>query len=301
MHGRRRCREFGNQARGAAGMRQRGVDRGATEDAGATRERASAGCDVRDSHARPQPGILDRRHPDARARHRRQHGHLQPRQRHRAQAAAGHRAARRRPHLHRREPDVVAQLSGHRAAHDGVHRRGGPRRHVRRADDRQLSRPAPRRDDVDELSDDARSAGAPGPDVLPLRYPNRSRRAQRTRLAPPLRERSVARRPDDPAGWKAVRSDRHHAAWFSRRAAAGIRERVLASCRHRALQTRARGSRPYRIHGRRQTETWSAVRAGASRRAGRDWTDRRGTSLRWRRGSPSPRSFPWTASAVSVG
>ena len=80
----------------------------------------------------PQSGILHRRHPDARARHRRQHRHLQPRERAGPQAAAGARAGRSRPHLHRakaRRPGSTIRTSSAQstvftdvAAHTGTTR-----------------------------------------------------------------------------------------------------------------------------------------------------------------------------------
>ena len=124
---------------------------------------------------------------------------------------------------------------------------------------------------------------------------DRRRRAQRTHLADPLRERPVDRRPHDHARRAPVRSHRRDAARLSRRAATGIRERVLDSRRQVS-----RESRPSRIaavrlrRDRRPAQAWSNGRTGASSGASRHWTDRLGTSRRWpavrrRRGLPRGR------------
>ncbi len=168
-----------------------------------------------------QPGFSAHRHPDAGARHRREHGHLLARQRRAAHAAALRSSGaprHARPLLSRPEQPrgriCRADLPRHPPA-DARFRRVCRRAElVRQPDGKRRAGAAARIDGHGGLLQGVRRAGARRPDVRARgRHggPRPRGRAQPRALAAAIRERPVGRRPEDPVERRAVRRDWRHA------------------------------------------------------------------------------------------
>ena len=115
--------------------------------AAAPARRSLAGRALRRAHAAQAAGLRRRGHPDARARHRRQHRDLQPRQRHAAAAAAGRqpRPPRLRAPRQRRRRVLLSDVRGAARRQPRVRRIRGVGRHHRQPERRRRDRARHRR------------------------------------------------------------------------------------------------------------------------------------------------------------